>query len=132
MHKEHDFPVTIVRPFNSYGPNITQPYIIPEIINQLLNGANILHLGNVESSRDFTYVSDTARGMLLALSSKKVTGETINVGSGYDIKIRELAYLIAEIMGKDIEIKSNSERYRPFDVNRLFSSNLKGLPPVFV
>jgi nucleoside-diphosphate-sugar epimerase len=125
MHKEHNFPVTIIRPFNSYGPNITQPYIIPEIINQLINGANVLHLGNIESSRDFTYVSDTARGMLLALSSDKATGETINVGSGYDIKIKDLAYSIAEVMGKKIKIEIDKERYRPFDVNRLYASNIK-------
>ncbi|MHA2052077.1 MAG: NAD-dependent epimerase/dehydratase family protein [Candidatus Hodarchaeales archaeon] len=125
IHKEQGLPATIIRPFNSYGPNITQPYIIPEIIFQLRNGANYLTLGNVESSRDFTYVSDTARAMILALTSKQSIGETINVGSGMDIKIRDLAMLITKLMKKDIEIKIDKSRYRPFDVTQLYSKNEK-------
>jgi len=125
MHKEHDFPAVIIRPFNSFGPNITQPYIIPEIILQLLNENSTLHLGNVESSRDFTFVSDTARGMILALSEKRAIGETINLGRGVDIKIRDLAFLIAELMGKAIKIEIDYSRFRPFDVERLCCSNKK-------
>jgi len=125
MHKEHDFPAVIVRPFNSFGPNITQPYIIPEIILQLLNENSTLHLGNVESSRDFTFVSDTARGMILALSEKRAIGETINFGRSVDIKIRDLAFLIAELMGKEIKIETDHARLRPFDVERLCCSNKK-------
>jgi len=127
MHKEQDLPAVIIRPFNSYGPNITQPYIIPEIILQLRNGAKFLQLGNIESSRDFTYVSDTARGMILALTSKRAIGETINLGSGMDIKIKDLALLIAKLMGRDIEIKIDKTRFRPFDVNRLYSANEKAI-----
>jgi len=123
MHKEHGFPTVIIRPFNSFGPNITQPYIIPEIILQLLNGNNTLHLGNVESSRDFTFVSDTARGMILALSEKRAIGETINLGRSEDIKIMDLAFLIAELMGKEIEIETDHARLRPFDVEHLYCSN---------
>lgn len=125
MHKEHDFPAVIIRPFNSFGPNITQPYIIPEIVLQLLNGNRVLHLGNVESSRDFTYVTDTARGILLALSEEKAVGETINLGRGEDIKIKDLAFLIAELMGKKIEIETDTARFRPYDVERLYCSNKK-------
>ncbi len=125
IYKEQGLPTVIIRPFNSYGPNITQPYIIPEIIFQLRNGVDYLQLGNIESSRDFTYVSDTARGMILALTSKKAVGETINLGSGIEITIKELALLIAKIMAKEIEIKIDKSRYRPFDVNRLYSSNRK-------
>lgn len=125
MHKEHNFPAIIIRPFNSFGPNITQPYIIPEIILQLLNGDMVLHLGNVESSRDFTYVTDTARGILLSLVEKKAIGETINIGSGSDIKIKDLAFLIADLMGKEIEIETDVTRIRPFDVERLCCSNKK-------
>jgi dTDP-glucose 4,6-dehydratase len=125
MHKEHGFPAVIIRPFNSFGPNITQPYIIPEIILQLLKGNSTLHLGNVESSRDFTFVSDTARGMILALSEKRAIGETINLGRSVDIKIRDLAFLIAELMGKEIIIETDQARLRPFDVERLFCSNKK-------
>jgi len=125
MHKEHSFPAVIVRPFNSYGPNITQPYIIPEIILQLLNGSRILKLGNIESSRDFTYVSDTARGIIMALGEKRAVGNTINIGSGVDIKIKDLAFLIAKLMEKEITVSTDAERYRPYDVQRLCCSNQK-------
>lgn len=125
MHKEHAFPTVIIRPFNSFGPNITQPYIIPEIILQLLNRNSTLYLGNVESSRDFTYVSDTARGIILSLSEKKAVGETINLGRSIDIKIKDLVFLIAELMCKNIEIKTDYARLRPFDVERLYCSNKK-------
>jgi len=125
MHKEHDFPAVIIRPFNSFGPNITQPYIIPEVILQLLNENSTLHLGNVESSRDFTFVSDTARGMILALSEKGAVGETINLGRSADVKIKDLVFLIAELMGKEIKIETDATRLRPFDVERLYCSNKK-------
>lgn len=119
IHKEHGFPVTIIRPFNSYGPNITQPYIVPEIIVQILKGNTIIHLGNAESSRDFTYVSDTARGILLASTSDATIGEVINLGSGMDTKIRDLAHLIASIMDRRITIMRDDSRLRPYDVDRL-------------
>ena len=81
MHKEHNIPAVIIRPFNSFGPNITQPYIIPEIISQILSDEDVITLGNLQSKRDLTYVSDTARAILLSLTSEGVIGETINVGS---------------------------------------------------
>lgn len=118
-YKEHGFPATVMRPFNAFGPNITQPYIIPEIIAQLLRGNTRIQLGNVESSRDFTYVSDTARAILLAAEKDSVLGEVVNVGSGRVITIRDLAYLIASIMGVKIEVVQDETRLRPFDVTRL-------------
>lgn len=124
IHKEQDFPTVVLRPFNSYGPRITQPYIVPEVITQLLNG-NQLNLGNTETSRDFTYVSDTARGIILALQKQKAIGETINIGSGQDIKIGDLARLIARLMNKKAQIKQDESRFRPFDVERLLCDNSK-------
>jgi len=120
MHKEHDFPAVIIRPFNSYGPNITQPYIIPEIALQLLAMKNSIRLGNVESARDFTYVEDSARGIIMASTNKDAIGETINIGSGRDVKIRDLAFLMAKLLGRQIKIVTDSSRFRPFDVNRLY------------
>jgi dTDP-glucose 4,6-dehydratase len=126
LHKEHDFPAVIIRPFNSFGPRITQPYIIPEIIMQLLKG-NSIRLGNVKSSRDFTYVSDTARGIALAAVKRKAVGETINLGSGKDIEIKNLIYLIGKLlMNKSgINIVYDKSRLRPYDVNRLICDNSK-------
>lgn len=124
LHKEHSFPAVIIRPFNSYGPCITQPYIVPEIVTQLLNG-DWLRLGNIGASRDFTYVSDTARGIILALTEQKAVGETINIGSGRDVKIGDLASLIAGLMGKKAKIVQDESRFRPYDVERLLCDNRK-------
>lgn len=125
IHKEHDFPIVIIRPFNSYGPRITQPYIIPEIVGQLLNGNSHLFLGNTESSRDFTFVSDTARGIIMSIVASNIEGHTINLGCGRAIKISDLASTIARIVGKTIEITRDETRYRPFDVNTLICNNRK-------
>ena len=119
MHKEHDFPTVIIRPFNSYGPNITQPYIIPEIVLQLLSPNDSVQLGNVESSRDFTYVTDTARGIVMALTNKNAVGETINLGSGREIKILDLVFLMAKLLGKRVKVEKDPTRFRPYDVERL-------------
>lgn len=125
LHKEHGFPAIIIRPFNSYGPRITQPYIIPEIINQMLSGKNNIKLGNVESVRDFTYVSDTARGIISALISDGAIGETINVGSNKGYKIKFLVKLVANLVGKHVGITIDKKRFRPFDVQKLICDNSK-------
>ena len=125
LHKEHGFPVVIIRPFNSYGPQYTQPYIIPEIMNQLLIGNKELMLGNIDATRDFTYVSDTANAIIRSLDSKKAIGEIINVGSGNEISIRDLAFKISKIAKKKIKIRHDESRERPYDVNRLICNNKK-------
>ena len=119
MHKEHNFPAVIIRPFNSFGPNITQPYIIPEVIGQIMNEKTTLNLGNIESKRDFTFVSDTARGMINAIVAENIDGETINVGSNREISIKTIVETISKLLDKNIEIKIDSSRLRPFDVNNL-------------
>ena len=127
LHKENGFPIVIIRPFNSYGPQYTQPYIIPEIMNQLLIGKKELTLGNIDATRDFTYVSDTADAIIRSLDSKKAIGEIINVGSGNEISIRDLAFKISKIAKKKIKIIYDKSRERPFDVNRLICDNKKAL-----
>ena len=125
MHKEHGFPAVIIRPFNSYGPNITQPYIIPEIIMQVLNKTKKINLGNINSARDFTYVSDTSFGIIAALFSEKAIGETINLGSGKSYKIKEIVQLVSSILGKKTEISTDRRRIRPYDIERLICDNRK-------
>jgi len=127
LHKEHSFPVVLVRPFNSYGPNITQPYIIPEIALQLMYGNGYIRLGNVESVRDFTYMADTAKGIIKTLLTKQVIGEVINLGSGQGIKIGDLAFLLAKIAGKKVALEVDSSRFRPYDVEKLVCDNKKAL-----
>jgi nucleoside-diphosphate-sugar epimerase len=118
LHKEHNLPAVIIRPFNSFGPNITQPYIIPEIINQMLK-SDIIELGNLNSKRDLTFVSDTAHGIISSLVMEGAVGEVINIGSGRAFSIRDLVAMIAEILEKDVEIKVDPTRFRPFDVDTL-------------
>ena len=125
LHKENGFPVVVIRPFNTYGPRYTEPYIIPEIIGQILRGANQLNLGNVNSSRDFTFVSDTVRAFLNAAKEKKAIGEIINVGSETETRIGDLANKIAEVAGVKIRIKRDESRFRPYDVNRLVCNSRK-------
>lgn len=125
LHKEHNFPVVILRLFNTYGPNVTQPYIVPEIAIQLLKGNDRLRLGNVDSSRDFTFVEDSARAIILSSLRKEAIGEVINVGSGSDIKIKDLAGLLAKILGRRFSIERDPSRLRPYDVDRLKCDNSK-------
>jgi dTDP-glucose 4,6-dehydratase len=125
MHKEHDFPAVMIRPFNTYGPNITQPYIIPEIVMQILGKNSKIHLGNINAERDFTFVSDTANGIIQALFSKKAIGETINLGSGKSHKIKNIVKSVSSILEKKVTITSNKDRLRPFDVNKLVCDNRK-------
>ena len=118
MHKEHNLPAVIIRPFNSFGPNITQPYIIPEIISQIMKG-DVVKLGNLNAKRDLTYVSDTAKGIILSLVKEGVIGEVINVGSQRSYSIKDLVNLISEIMGKKVSIEIDPSRFRPYDVDSL-------------
>lgn len=125
LHKEQNIPVVIIRPFNSYGPRITQPYIIPEIITQILQQNSTIKLGNIESSRDFTFVSDTARGIISGMLANNAIGETINIGSNNSYKIKDLVKMISRIIDKKITIKTDSTRLRPFDVQKLVCDNNK-------
>jgi len=127
IHKEHEIPAVIIRPFNSFGPNITQPYIIPEIINQLLDGKQQIRLGNIHSMRDLTFVSDTASAIISALITEGIVGETINVGSERGIIIKDLVRMLAEIASVDYTITVDPSRFRPHDVETLLCDYSKAL-----
>ena len=125
LHKEHNLPAVIIRPFNSFGPNITQPYIIPEILTQLFNDNTEIKLGNIESKRDLTFVSDTAKAMILSLVTDGIEGETINVGSQKAVSVKELVSLMSKILSKSVNIAIDQSRLRPFDVDVLECDNTK-------
>lgn len=123
----YDVPVVIVRPFNTFGPRQSARAVIPTIITQLAHSP-IVRLGAVSPTRDLTYVKDTAAGMLAALnSSDDALGETVNLGTGYEISVGDLALLISEIMERPIEIQTDEQRFRPdkSEVERLLSDNRK-------
>ncbi len=122
-------PVTVVRPFNTYGPRQSTRAVIPTIIAQAMNGRTSIQLGSVHTTRDFNHVSDTIAGFIAAMESSKGVGEVINLGSGFEIAIGDVVSLIADIMGIKLSIALDAARLRPpvSEVNRLFASNEKAM-----
>ena len=124
--RSFDFPVLIIRPFNTYGPRQSARAIIPTIITQALFRPTV-ELGELGPRRDFTYVDDMVRGFLLGGSTPGMEGETINLGSEREISIGELAEKIMSVVGVKKEIREDTERKRPpgSEVERLLSSASK-------
>lgn len=124
--KSFNLPITILRPFNTFGPRQSARAIIPTIITQTLKGENI-KLGSLFPTRDFTYVDDTVSAFINSIKNKKNIGEVINVGSGYEISIKRLVNIISQLMGKKIKIKKEKLRVRPknSEVLRLLASTKK-------
>jgi NAD dependent epimerase/dehydratase len=120
-------PVSVIRPFNTYGPRQSARAVIPTIITQVQSGAEELKLGFLDSTRDFTFVDDTVRGFLAVGQADKALGEVINIGSNFEISVGDLAESICEVLGRKVPIKVDSERLRPKDseVERLWASNKK-------
>jgi len=120
-------PVSIVRPFNTYGPRQSNRAIIPTIITQVLNNNKFIKLGALYPTRDFSYIKDTIRAFVLTAQSKKSIGEVINIGSGYEISIGDLYNMICQITKTEIKIKKETERIRPKqgEVYRLKADNKK-------
>jgi NAD dependent epimerase/dehydratase len=125
FHLSFGTPVTIVRPFNTYGPRQSARAVIPTIILQLLAGQRRVKLGSVHPTRDLNYVEDTCRGFLVLAGCKESIGKSVNVGSGREISIGDLALLIGRIVGVDVEVISDHQRMRPgsSEVERLLSDN---------
>jgi dTDP-glucose 4,6-dehydratase len=105
-------PVVTVRPFNTYGPRQSGRAVIPTIVTQALANEAI-RLGNISPTRDLNYVGDTVEGFIKAAESSKAVGEVINLGTGREISIGELAATILRTMGKDLQVITDSERVRP-------------------
>ncbi|MCK6451158.1 MAG: SDR family NAD(P)-dependent oxidoreductase [Alphaproteobacteria bacterium] len=120
-------PVAVVRPFNTFGPRQSARAVIPTIITQLAGGAERIRLGALKPTRDLSYVADTVSGMIATLDCERAVGETINLGSGHEIAIGDLALLIARLMGRKAAIESESSRLRPAgsEVERLLADNRK-------
>ncbi len=114
-------PVTIVRPFNTYGPRQSTRAIIPSIIEQLIEGKRQIAIGNLSPTRDFSYVEDTAESFIRLALLKPAIGEIVNVGTGVEISMRDLAMYIASLFGKEIEFVIDPKRLRPplSEVDRL-------------
>lgn len=118
-------PVTVVRPFNTYGPRQSARAVIPTILAQLHAGARQIKLGSLTPTRDFTYVTDTAAGFLAVADCDRALGEVVNLGTGREISIGALAEALIAASGRDAEVVVDTERLRPAgsEVERLLSDN---------
>jgi nucleoside-diphosphate-sugar epimerase len=122
---EHKLPVVILRPFNTYGPRESLPYFIPEIIRQYLKEP-IIRVGNLETSRDFTYVDDNSDAMIKALETEDIDGEIINVGANQTHRMKDILALIAkDIDAREKPVMVDNTRLRPRDVDVLITDNAK-------
>jgi len=128
FYNAFNLPVTIARPFNTYGPRQSARAVIPTIITQLLSGKQSINLGSLDTTRDFNYVSDTCSGFLAIAEADKTIGEVINIGSNSEISIEELFNLICKLTSKsNIGLITDNQRIRPknSEVYRLVCDNSK-------
>lgn len=127
FYNSFEFPLTIARPFNTYGPRQSARAVIPTIITQIASGMEEIKLGDVSPTRDFNFVEDTCRGFIELSKSERVIGETVNIGSNFEISIGDTLSLIKEIMNSDVKFILDEQRIRPekSEVNRLWCDNTK-------
>ena len=122
-----NLPVVTLRPFNTFGPRQSLRAVIPTLLAQVIGGAESILLGSTLPTRDFTYVDDTVSGFVAAMHAEGVEGETINLGTGFEISIGDLVLLVEQVVGRRIEVNVDPERLRPTgsEVERLLSDNRK-------
>lgn len=127
FYRSFNMPITIVRPFNTYGPRQSARAVIPTIITQLLSGKEYIELGSLTPTRDFNYVKDTVNGFIEIAKSNKTIGEEINIATQKEISIGRLAEELIKQINPNVRIKCDEQRLRPqkSEVNRLLGSNEK-------
>jgi len=127
FHKSFGTPVTVVRPFNTYGPRQSARAFIPTVITQIIAGKTSLKLGALHPTRDFNYIDDTVAGFIALAESKKAVGEVVNIGSNFEVSMGETAETIATLMNRDVKIITDKKRVRPdaSEVERLWADNAK-------
>ena len=125
FHAAFRTPVTVIRPFNTYGPRQSARAVIPTVISQIAAGAREIRLGAVHPTRDFTFVSDTARAFELLAECDAAVGQVVNAGSGFEISIGDTARAIMELMGREVSIVTDEQRLRPeaSEVERLWADS---------
>ena len=122
-----ELPVTISRPFNTYGPRQSARAVIPTIIAQIASGVKEIKLGDISPTRDFNYVDDTCRGFIALAECDESIGQTVNIGSNFEISIGDTLNIIKELMDSDVKFIVDSQRIRPekSEVFRLLCDNSK-------
>ena len=125
FYRSFEMPIVIARPFNTYGPRQSARAVIPTIITQLLNGSKEIKLGSIHPTRDLSYVTDICNGFIALAKCDKAIGKEVNIGSGNDISIGELAKLISSLVDHEVKIVSDDLRKRPkkSEVERLLCDN---------
>ena len=125
FYNAFELPVTIARPFNTYGPRQSARAIIPTIISQILSGIKTIKAGDLTPTRDFNYVKDTCKGFLALAESKTTIGKEVNIASNTEISMGDTLLLIKEIMKSDVEFTADQQRFRPqnSEVFRLLGDN---------
>lgn len=120
-------PLTIARPFNTYGPRQSARAVIPTIITQIANGIKEIKLGDLSPTRDFNFVKDTCRGFIQLAECDKAIGETVNIGSNFEISVGDTLELIKKLMNSDVIFNTDEQRLRPAgsEVFRLWCDNAK-------
>lgn len=123
--RSFDTPVTVLRPFNTYGPRQSARAVIPTIITQIASGQHKIKLGALSPTRDFNFVADTCSAFVEISRCDQALGQVINAASNFEISIGDTASLIAEVMNVELEICSDEQRLRPegSEVNRLYGDN---------
>lgn len=127
FYRTFNLPLTIVRPFNTYGPRQSARAVIPTIISQALSGSKSVRLGSLHPTRDLVFVKDTAEGFLRIAGCEKLTGEEVNIATGDEISIGDLAMKIFGLLGEHAELIAEEQRKRPdkSEVERLLGSPVK-------
>jgi len=127
FYNAFNLPVTIARPFNTYGPRQSARAVIPTIITQIYNGEKEIKLGDVTPTRDFNYVDDTCHGFIALAECDESIGQTVNIGSNFEISIGDTLNLIKELMDSDVKFITDKQRIRPekSEVFRLWCDNSK-------
>ncbi|MFA5805625.1 MAG: SDR family NAD(P)-dependent oxidoreductase [Melioribacteraceae bacterium] len=127
FYRSFHTPVTIIRPFNTYGPRQSARAVIPSLFVQLMNGKKDLSVGNLNTTRDFTFVTDTVEGFIKIVEAENVLGEVVNLGVNSEISVKDLLEKISHIVGVKANIIISNERIRPknSEVERLWSNNQK-------
>lgn len=127
FYNAFELPVTIVRPFNTYGPRQSARAVIPTIISQIAAGIDVIKVGDLTPTRDFTFVKDTCKGFYEISNCDGTIGEEINIATNFEVSMLDTLELIAKLMGKNVNFIQDTERIRPknSEVLRLWGENKK-------
>jgi NAD dependent epimerase/dehydratase len=127
FHKSFDTQVTVLRPFNTYGPRQSARAVIPTVLSQIASGRKVIQLGALSPTRDFNYVKDIARAFIAAAESDAAVGEVVNAGSNFEVSIGRMVELAAKALGAQVEVQLDPQRLRPAksEVDRLWADNTR-------